>query len=68
MTIAIELIFSLALILGSAIVFINSIELLGERMSLGHGAIGSVLAAHTRDPAFSSLVYYCRSFYSEEEE
>lgn len=41
----IELILSLAAILGAAVLFTNAIELLGDRMGLGHGAVGSILAA-----------------------
>lgn len=45
MATTIELIITLAVILGAAIVFTNAIELLGERLNLGSGAVGSVLAA-----------------------
>lgn len=41
----IELILSLAAILGAAVLFTNAVELLGDRMGLGHGAVGSILAA-----------------------
>jgi cation:H+ antiporter len=44
MTIA-ELVLSLVGILIGAVLFTNSIEILGERLGLGQGAIGSVLAA-----------------------
>ena len=40
-----ELVISLAAILGAAILFTNAIEILGERLHLGQGAVGSVLAA-----------------------
>ncbi|HKH12192.1 MAG TPA: hypothetical protein VKA73_13715 [Rubrobacter sp.] len=41
----IELVLSLAAILGAAVLFTNAVELLGDRLGLGHGAVGSVLAA-----------------------
>ena len=41
----IELILSLAAILGAAVLFTNAVELLGDRLGLGHGAVGSILAA-----------------------
>ncbi|MBA2534095.1 MAG: sodium:calcium antiporter, partial [Rubrobacter sp.] len=41
----IELIISLAAILGAAVLFTNAVEIMGERMNLGAGAVGSVLAA-----------------------
>ncbi len=41
----IELILSLAAILGAAVIFTNAVEILGDRLGLGHGAVGSVLAA-----------------------
>ncbi len=41
----IELVLSLGAILGAAILFTNSVEMLGERLNLGQGAVGSVLAA-----------------------
>jgi cation:H+ antiporter len=41
----IELVLSLATILGAAILFTNAIEILGERLNLGAGAVGSLLAA-----------------------
>jgi cation:H+ antiporter len=41
----IELILSLAAILGAAVLFTNAVEILGDRMGLGHGAVGSILAA-----------------------
>jgi cation:H+ antiporter len=40
-----ELVLSLAAILGAAIVFTNAVEILGKRLQLGGGAVGSVLAA-----------------------
>ena len=44
-TIIIELVVSLAAILGAAVLFTNAVEMLGERLNLGSGAVGSVLAA-----------------------
>ena len=41
----IELVLSLAAILGAAILFTNAVEILGERLDLGAGAVGSLLAA-----------------------
>jgi cation:H+ antiporter len=41
----IELILSLAAILGAAILFTNAVEIMGDRLNLGAGAVGSVLAA-----------------------
>lgn len=41
----IQLVVSLVAILGAAIVFTNAVEVLGERLELGGGAVGSVLAA-----------------------
>jgi cation:H+ antiporter len=40
-----QLVVSLAAILGAAFLFTNAVEMLGERLNLGQGAIGSVLAA-----------------------
>ena len=40
-----QLVVSLLAILGAAIVFTNAVEILGERLELGGGAVGSVLAA-----------------------
>jgi len=40
-----ELVLSLAAILGAPIFFVNSVEILGERLNLGSGAVGSILAA-----------------------
>jgi cation:H+ antiporter len=45
MTAIVELVVSLAAILGAAALFTNAIEILGERLNLGEGAVGSVLAA-----------------------
>lgn len=36
---------SLAAILGAAILFTNAVEILGDRLNMGHGAVGSLLAA-----------------------
>lgn len=41
----IELVLSLAAILGAAMLFTNAVEILGDRLNLGAGAVGSVLAA-----------------------
>ena len=41
----IELIFSLVAILGAAALFTNAVEIIGDRLQLGAGAVGSVLAA-----------------------
>ena len=41
----IELVLSLAAILGAAILFTNAVEILGDRLNMGHGAVGSLLAA-----------------------
>ena len=40
-----QLVISLVAILGAAIVFTNTVELLGERLELDGGTVGSVLAA-----------------------
>jgi Ca2+/Na+ antiporter len=40
----IELVLSLAAILGAAILFTNAVEIMGDRLNLGAGAVGSVLA------------------------
>src|ERR671921_1200863 len=45
MTTIIELVVSLVAILGAAVLFTNAVEMLGERMNLSSGAVGSVLAA-----------------------
>ena len=42
---AVELIVALIAILTAAIFFTNAVEMLGERLQLGSGAVGSVLAA-----------------------
>ena len=39
------MILSLAAILGAAILFTNAVEIMGDRLNLGAGAVGSVLAA-----------------------
>jgi cation:H+ antiporter len=41
----IELVLSLAAILGAAVLFTNAVEIMGDRLNLGAGAVGSVLAA-----------------------
>lgn len=41
----VQLVISLAAILGAAVLFTNAVEILGERLNLGGGAVGSVLAA-----------------------
>jgi cation:H+ antiporter len=41
----IELIISLVAILGAAALFTNAVEIMGDRLHLGAGAVGSVLAA-----------------------
>ena len=41
----IELIISLVVILGAAALFTNAVEIMGARLHLGAGAVGSVLAA-----------------------
>jgi cation:H+ antiporter len=40
-----ELIISLVAILGAAVLFTNAVEIMGDRLHLGAGAVGSVLAA-----------------------
>jgi cation:H+ antiporter len=40
-----QLVLSLAAILGAAVLFTNAVEMLGDRLNLGQGAIGSILAA-----------------------
>ena len=40
-----ELLLSLAAILGAAVIFTNAVEILGDRLELGRGAVGSTLAA-----------------------
>jgi cation:H+ antiporter len=41
----IELVLSLAAILGAAILFTNAVEIFGDRLNLGAGPVGSILAA-----------------------
>jgi cation:H+ antiporter len=41
----IELLLALVAILGAAVLFTNAVEIMGERLNLGHGAVGSILAA-----------------------
>jgi len=41
----IELVLPLAVILGAAILFTNAVEIMGDRLNLGAGAVGSILAA-----------------------
>ncbi|QIN84183.1 sodium:calcium antiporter [Rubrobacter tropicus] len=41
----IELMLSLAAILGAAVLFTNAVEIMGDRLNMGHGAVGSLLAA-----------------------
>jgi len=41
----VQLLVSLVAILGAAVLFTNAVELLGERLNMGGGAVGSVLAA-----------------------
>ena len=36
----IELLLSPAAILGAAVIFTNAVEILGDRLGLGHGAVG----------------------------
>ena len=45
MVTVLQLVLSLAAILGAAVLFTNAVEMLGDRMNLGQGAIGSILAA-----------------------
>src|SRR5918997_567103 len=45
MTTIIELVVSLVAILGAAVLFTNAVEMLGDRLNLTSGAVGSVLAA-----------------------
>jgi cation:H+ antiporter len=40
-----ELVIALVAILGAAVLFTNAVEMVGERLGLGQGAVGSVLAA-----------------------
>ena len=41
----VQLLLSLVAILGAAVLFTNAVELMGERLNMGGGAVGSVLAA-----------------------
>ena len=41
----IGLLLSLAAILGAAVLFTNAVEILGERLEMGSGSVGSILAA-----------------------
>ena len=41
----IELLLSAVAIVVAAALFVNAVEMLGERLNLGQGAVGSVLAA-----------------------
>jgi cation:H+ antiporter len=41
----VQMVVALAAILGAAIFFTNAVEMLGDRLNLGSGAVGSVLAA-----------------------
>jgi cation:H+ antiporter len=43
--VALEFGFALVVILGAAVLFTNAVEILGGRLMLGQGAVGSVLAA-----------------------
>jgi Ca2+/Na+ antiporter len=43
--VALEFGFALAVVLGAAVLFTNAVEILGGRLKLGQGAVGSVLAA-----------------------
>ena len=45
MALVLEFAFSLAAILAAAVLFTNAVEILGGRLGLGQGAVGSVLAA-----------------------
>ena len=45
MTTALELLAAFVLIIGGAIGFTNAVEWLGQRMNLGEGAVGAMLAA-----------------------
>ena len=45
MALVLEFAFSLAAILTAAVLFTNAVEILGGRLGLGQGAVGSVLAA-----------------------
>jgi len=41
----IELVIALVVILGAAFLFTNAVEIMGDRLNLGAGAVGSILAA-----------------------
>ena len=41
----IELVIALVVILGAAVLFTNAVEIMGDRLNLGAGAVGSILAA-----------------------
>ena len=41
----IGLLLSLVAILGAAVLFTNAVEILGERLEMGSGSVGSILAA-----------------------
>jgi cation:H+ antiporter len=45
LSVALEFGFALVVILGAAVLFTNAVEILGGRLKLGRGAVGSVLAA-----------------------
>ncbi len=45
MSVALEFGLALVVILGAAVLFTNAVEILGGRLKLGQGAVGSVLAA-----------------------
>src|SRR5215218_11045842 len=40
-----ELVLSLVAVLGAAVFFTNAVEIMGDRLQLGAGAVGSILAA-----------------------
>jgi cation:H+ antiporter len=46
----IAMVLSLAAILVAAVLFTNAVEILGERLNLGQGAVGSLLARRCRRP------------------
>jgi cation:H+ antiporter len=45
LSVALQFGFALVVILGAAVLFTNAVEILGGRLKLGQGAVGSVLAA-----------------------
>jgi cation:H+ antiporter len=45
LSVVLEFGFALVVILGAAVLFTNAVEILGGRLKLGQGAVGSVLAA-----------------------